>query len=98
LQRLSTRRDDIGSVSIAACVNRETICGTVASCNIDDDIERFFRSGLQRRSNVLRVVDRRALRALVLARQYFLKRDAVFLDVLVYSGCSAFRFPSARSE
>ena len=32
------------------------------------------------------------------ARQHFLKRDAVFLNVLVYSGCSAFRFPSARSD
>jgi hypothetical protein len=31
-------------------------------------------------------------------RQHFLKQDAVFLDVLVYSGCSAFRFPSARSD
>jgi hypothetical protein len=33
-----------------------------------------------------------------LRRQHFLKRDAVFFDVLVYSGCSAFRFPSARSD
>jgi len=31
-------------------------------------------------------------------RQHFLKRDAVFLSVLVYSGCSASRFPSARSD
>ena len=31
-------------------------------------------------------------------RQHFLKQDAVFFDVLVYSGCGAFRFPSARSE
>jgi hypothetical protein len=37
-------------------------------------------------------------RALPSVRQHFLKRDAVFLDVLVYSGCSAFRFPSARSD
>jgi hypothetical protein len=42
--------------------------------------------------------DKRALRVSIHARQYFLKRDAVFLDVLVYSGCSAFRFPSARSD
>jgi hypothetical protein len=42
--------------------------------------------------------DHRALRALTLRRQHFLKRDAVFFDVLVYSGCSASRFPSARSE
>jgi hypothetical protein len=39
-----------------------------------------------------------ASRALTFARQHFLKREAVFLNVLVYSECSAFRFPSARSE
>ena len=44
------------------------------------------------------VVDEHALRAFIHARQHFLKRDAVFLSVLVYSGCSAFRFPSARSD
>src|SRR5437763_1063188 len=42
--------------------------------------------------------DVRASHALTLSRQHFLKRDAVFFDVLVYSGCSAFRFPNARSE
>jgi len=31
-------------------------------------------------------------------RQHFLKPDTVFFYVLVYSGCSAFRFPSARSD
>ena len=36
--------------------------------------------------------------ALSSLRQHFLKREAVFLNVLVYSGCSASRFPSARSE
>jgi hypothetical protein len=40
----------------------------------------------------------RALRFGAPTRQYFLKRDSVFFNVLVYSGCSAFRFPSARSE
>src|SRR3954470_1408634 len=40
----------------------------------------------------------RTSRAPALSRQHFLKRDAVFLDVLVYSGCCAFRFPNARSE
>jgi hypothetical protein len=43
-------------------------------------------------------VDVGASRALTLLRQHFLKRDAVFLSVLVYSGWSAFRFPSARSD
>jgi hypothetical protein len=44
------------------------------------------------------VIDQRAARALAPARQHFLKRDAVFSTVLVYSGCSASRFPSARSD
>ena len=42
-------------------------------------------------------VEERAPRALPHARQHFVKQDSVFLDVLVYSGWSAFRFPSARS-
>lgn len=45
-----------------------------------------------------RVVDQRASHALISLRQHFLKQDAVFFNVLVYSGCSAFRFPSARSD
>jgi hypothetical protein len=44
------------------------------------------------------VADDRALRVLSPACQYFLKQDTVFSNVLVYSGCSAFRFPSARSD
>jgi hypothetical protein len=44
------------------------------------------------------VVDERALRVLASTRQRFLKQDSVFFNVLVYSGCSAFRFPSARSD
>jgi hypothetical protein len=31
-------------------------------------------------------------------RQYFLKREAAFFVVLVYSGWSASRFPNARSD
>jgi hypothetical protein len=45
-----------------------------------------------------RVVVERVLRAPRLVRQHFLKRDAVFSNVLVYSGCSAYRFPNARSD
>jgi hypothetical protein len=44
------------------------------------------------------VAGHRALRLLIHARQHFLKQDSVFFDVLVYSGCCAFRFPSARSN
>jgi hypothetical protein len=45
-----------------------------------------------------RVVAERAARVPRSARQHFLKRDAVFFNVLVYSGCSAYRFPNARSD
>jgi hypothetical protein len=44
------------------------------------------------------VDDQGASRVRTSARQYFLKQDTVFFNVLVYSGCSAFRFPSARSD
>src|SRR3954471_12560118 len=44
------------------------------------------------------VTDIGASRALTFPRQHFLKWEAVFLNVLVYSGCSASRFPSARSD
>jgi hypothetical protein len=39
-----------------------------------------------------------ATRPLASVRQHFLKLDAVFSSVLVYSGWSASRFPSARSD
>ena len=45
-----------------------------------------------------RVVGHHTARALTPVRQYFLKLEAVFFGVLVYSGCSASRFPSARSD
>jgi hypothetical protein len=45
-----------------------------------------------------RVLEPRAPPVGASVRQHFLKRDAVFFDVLVYSGCSASRFPSARSN
>jgi hypothetical protein len=44
------------------------------------------------------VVEQRGAHALAVPRQHFLKPDAVFLMALVYSGCSASRFPSARSD
>lgn len=61
----------------------------------DVDPARVFRVASRTRR---RVVDRRAPRSLTSVRQRFLKLDAVFFDVLVYSGCSASRFPSARSD
>jgi hypothetical protein len=47
---------------------------------------------------ISRLPSRRVLRGLPLLRQHFFKLDAVFFDALVYSGDSAFRFPSARSD
>jgi hypothetical protein len=44
------------------------------------------------------VIDERAASDLTLRCQHFLKRDAVFFDALVYSGCSASRFPGARND
>jgi hypothetical protein len=45
-----------------------------------------------------RVGDARVSSALTLLCQHFLKREAVFFNVLVYSECRAFRFPSAHSD
>src|SRR3954471_8692442 len=62
-------------------------------------VTAVFAGTVRIASGKRRRLDRqRAARALTLSRQHFLKRDAVFLDVLVYSGCCAFRFPNARSE
>jgi hypothetical protein len=95
---VSEIRDDVRSKSIVECVVCENTCGTGASCDIDSRRYWFSRAIRLLARMVCGVVDRRALRALALARQHFLKRDAVFFNVLVYSGCSAFRFPSARSD
>jgi hypothetical protein len=43
-------------------------------------------------------IARDAACAVASLRQHFLKWDAVFFDLLVYSGWCASRFPSARSE
>ena len=79
-------------------MDSENTCGTVVSCNIDNRIRGFSRALRIELRMHCRVVDQRATRALAMLRQHFLKREAVFLSVLVYSGCSAFRFPSARSD
>jgi hypothetical protein len=56
---------------------------------------RVFRFASRTRC---RAFDDATARALTSLRQHFLKLEAVFFDVLVYSGCSASRFPSARSD
>jgi hypothetical protein len=85
-------------MSIAKCKKFGNDCGTVASCELKISGVVFSR--------VTRIVAREQCRAAVepapfvraSLRQHFLKRDAVFSTVLVYSGCSASRFPSARSS
>jgi hypothetical protein len=79
-------------------VNDESACGTGVSCNLDNRRRSIFACYSHRLEMRRDVVAKRALRAPALPRQHFLKRDTVFFDVLVYSGCSAFRFPSARSD
>jgi hypothetical protein len=66
--------------------NIENNCGARVSA-----IPITFRGGFSRAARIVTrlcrcIVDRRASRALTMARQYFLKRDAVFSNVLVYSG------------
>jgi hypothetical protein len=68
-------------------------------------LAKFTNADARRRGNFFikaraccEAADVGASRALTLLRQHFLKREAVFLNALVYSGCSASRFPSARSD
>jgi hypothetical protein len=70
----------------------------VVSCNIDNRVGGFSRALRIDLRMLCGVVAERASRARRLARQHFLKRDAVFYHALVYSECSASRFPSARSD
>ena len=92
------RRDDVARALRVENVNQENSCAAGVSCNIDKCRCRSLLHFLLRVRTRCGACDHRASRALTLRRQHFLKRDAVFFDVLVYSGCSASRFPSARSE
>ena len=87
-----------GRASDRECAIFENHCRTSVSCSVD-----IIRCASLR---VLRFAARRICRAnceqsshaSARSRKHFLKRDAVFFDALVYSGCSASRFPSARSD
>jgi hypothetical protein len=79
-------------------VNHENACGTGVSCNLDNRRCSNFGCFSHRLELRCDVVAMRAPPAPALPPQHFLKWDSVFFDVLVYSGCSAFRFPSARSD
>jgi hypothetical protein len=90
--------DDVNRASIAECTSNENTCGTVASCELTIVGVAFLRATcIAARMNCCGA-DERALRVRSPLRQHFLKWDSVFFDLLVYSGCSAFRFPSARSN
>jgi hypothetical protein len=69
----------------------------IHSISSSNDAPRFGVFCIETRA-CCEVADIAALRALTLLRQHFFKREAVFLSALVYSECSAFRFPSARSD
>jgi hypothetical protein len=90
--------DVFGSTLFIEYANCENHCGAAAFCNIDNHRSRFFAHHLQRRANAFWCCRRARVARRASSRKHFLKRDDVFFDVLVYSGCSAFRFPSARSD
>jgi hypothetical protein len=91
-------RNGVGCVTIVECADNESACGTGISSDLDNDRCRIFASCRIVAPMRFAVFDWRALRVVASARQHFLKPEAVFFDVLVYSGCSASRFPSARSD
>jgi|SRR5450631_109846 hypothetical protein len=92
------RPRDVGSVSIVECASNENTCGTAASCKLTIAGVAFSRASRVVARKHRGAADQPASRVRASACQHFLKWDAVFYHVLVYSGCSAFRFPSARSN
>jgi hypothetical protein len=95
---VSMSRDEVARAQFVDDVNHENACGTGVSCNLDNrrcSNFGYFSHRLEARCDVVAM---RALPAPASPPQHFLKRDSVFFDVLVYSGCSAFRFPGARSD
>jgi hypothetical protein len=71
--------------SLDARVTKMAVAQALPALLTNDDVDPcgVFRIVLRRRRDVY---DRRARRAAGSCRQHFLKRDAVFFDVLVYSG------------
>jgi hypothetical protein len=92
------RRGDVDRAAIVQCANDENTCGMGASCDIDNRRRRVSDAIRIAASMHRRAVDERASCVRASTRQRFLKQDSVFFNVLVYSGCSAFRFPSARND
>ena len=81
------------SSQIQKCATVQAISAILSS----DDAHRFGIFCIDARA-CCDVADVVASRARTFPCQHFLKWEAVFLDALVYSGCSASRFPSARSR
>ena len=78
--------------------NDKSDCSAGVFCNPDNRRRGIFAHNSHRFKTRCNVVVQCAPHSRTLSRQHFLKRDTVFFNVLVYSGCSAFRFPSARSD
>jgi len=89
--------DGINGVFMVECACKESAWGARATCKLAIAAIGFLRAIRMFARMLCCVGDEWSSIALGSARQHFLKRDAVFCNVLVYSGCSAFRFPSARS-
>jgi hypothetical protein len=89
---------DVGSALIVEYARCENTCGTVVSCKLTIAGVAFARATHVVARKHGGAADQPASHVRGRACQHFLKRDAVFYHVLVYSGCSASRFPSARSD
>jgi hypothetical protein len=82
-RRLMVQESAAAQAHFAFLVDKRSICA------------RFFRFLA---ATLFRFIRARATRDAQMRRQYFLKLEAVFFNALVYSGCSAFRFPNARNS
>jgi hypothetical protein len=90
IQIVSTRSDDFSEELIDEKVIFENRCNTAASCNIANSRCSFWCILCFAAQIICHVVCDGASHALAPSRKHFLKRDAVFFDVLVYSECGAF--------
>jgi hypothetical protein len=92
------KSDDVGRASITECANNENTCGTGIFRELTIAGVAFSGAACIVARKHCGAADQPASHVLASVRQHFLKRDAVFYHALVYSGCSASRFPSARSD
>jgi hypothetical protein len=101
-QRASSRPRSVAMISAARRSFNESVTEMLAAQSLPAILAvgnvGFSRSSRAAARMHYDVADECAQQVCAWARQHFLKQDAVFFNVLVYSGCSAFRFPSARSD